>query len=1021
MHTTRSAARTPDEAPCLARHRAIAAPHGDMSRAATPLAHGDDRGRGASYERAVPRGSGIPAPQALHALGNGFLAERFGRDLSGVRIHQGADAADTAARLGATAFTIGSDVVLGTPDPGSRILAHELAHAMQQSHASLSAGPLRISAPSDAAEREADRIAASALAGETLPVATHHEAHVARQPDPQAVCWQPGHEDDAPGADDCSPRRPDLCATYGQWIATFSLLRTFRARDTAPGGRSTTGFDVLGGGAASHDESADAGNRAAPAIGEGRTDHFIDHPTDSWVRTCLPDNLREDAYRLPADCADIAVVLRHVWLSAHHRTERFGTWTIGDRAGGAARDRIATVIGEVFTGNVAAMVSPYADGAGRPLRTFAALAPLLHEGDVLVWEHHDALGGRRTGGHTQTITRVVRDDAGNVTRLDVVQGNQPISEPQATEITAAETAQHRDVPSVETMRNWPGRRIESERLTSAELQDVIIPAPHGAHAGTAGTPVWSDDGTTTLVVAGPPHAAARPAAHAEHGVPVRRVTDWRAALRGARAAAFAGTLEAALGELRAAVEAQAAVSDDDADAVGIAAGTGAWAHSSTPGTAAAANAAALAGALVVVRAFGHVGSSRAAELQRIFDRVALALARGAGERLWADAHAAGGRGEDEHFRPLTAGVDAIRTLPFDASFRGTVERAFEDAARGGTTLDFTRRRARAGVTDLKMLVTGFDPFESTGSLAAPARGEWNPSGAAAMALDGSTVEGPGPVRTAVEGVVLPVSFTEFTSGVVERLVPAAQVDAVVTVSLEPNLQPSDPVRLERFAVGVHTAENDTVERTPAAPGGAQAPLILPSTAPIDDIARDAAHPARRGLPAVPMPTTGDQVVFRFDSLGEESAALTALGLTPRTAAQRTSHPDVSIAGPALSTILATMRPDPLSLTAILFDAGGAGHRAQVRASAGGNFLSNEVSYRVLRQLSQQPNAADRMSFHVHTPGSGPIPQDTSTPAARTAQRTAIGDAAALRGRLIETLRSVIRATAGRLITRRRTP
>ncbi len=52
-------------------------------------------------------------------------------------------------------------------------------------------------------------------------------------------------------------------------------------------------------------------------------DHFIDHPTDKWVRANLPDELRETAYRLPTDCADIVVILRHVWLFTHKWTERF--------------------------------------------------------------------------------------------------------------------------------------------------------------------------------------------------------------------------------------------------------------------------------------------------------------------------------------------------------------------------------------------------------------------------------------------------------------------------------------------------------------------------------------------------------------------------------------------------------------------------------------------------------------------------------------------------------------------------
>ena len=59
-------------------------------------------------------------------------------DFGGVRIHAGSEAADLNSRLGARAFTLGSDIYLGsgTPTlsstPGQHLLAHELAHTMQQ-------------------------------------------------------------------------------------------------------------------------------------------------------------------------------------------------------------------------------------------------------------------------------------------------------------------------------------------------------------------------------------------------------------------------------------------------------------------------------------------------------------------------------------------------------------------------------------------------------------------------------------------------------------------------------------------------------------------------------------------------------------------------------------------------------------------------------------------------------------------------------------------------------------------------
>jgi hypothetical protein len=61
----------------------------------------------------------------------------LGADLSPVRIHAGRRAADSARMLGAAAYTFGEDVVLGDgvdtrSAAGRRILAHELAHVVQQ-------------------------------------------------------------------------------------------------------------------------------------------------------------------------------------------------------------------------------------------------------------------------------------------------------------------------------------------------------------------------------------------------------------------------------------------------------------------------------------------------------------------------------------------------------------------------------------------------------------------------------------------------------------------------------------------------------------------------------------------------------------------------------------------------------------------------------------------------------------------------------------------------------------------------
>jgi hypothetical protein len=72
------------------------------------------------------------------ALGSTVTGEKPGPDLSRVRVHTGSDAAEAARSVGASAFTVGRDMVFGAgeyrPDtePGQRLIAHELAHVLQQ-------------------------------------------------------------------------------------------------------------------------------------------------------------------------------------------------------------------------------------------------------------------------------------------------------------------------------------------------------------------------------------------------------------------------------------------------------------------------------------------------------------------------------------------------------------------------------------------------------------------------------------------------------------------------------------------------------------------------------------------------------------------------------------------------------------------------------------------------------------------------------------------------------------------------
>lgn len=107
------------------------------------------------------------------------MESRFGRDFSAVRVHDDARAHDSARAARAAAYTVGQDVVFGAgryaPETaaGRHLLAHELAHTVQQG--GLHRRSLDGLALGDDAglEAEADRAAAAALRGaDPAPLST---------------------------------------------------------------------------------------------------------------------------------------------------------------------------------------------------------------------------------------------------------------------------------------------------------------------------------------------------------------------------------------------------------------------------------------------------------------------------------------------------------------------------------------------------------------------------------------------------------------------------------------------------------------------------------------------------------------------------------------------------------------------------------------------------------------------------------------------------------------------------------
>ena len=125
-------------------------------------------------------GSGAGSP--LQPGTRSFLEDGMGADFSDVRVHTGPKADESARSIGAQAYTVGTDVVFGSgvyqpeTSAGQHVLAHELAHVVQQKAGPVAGTPapggISVSHPSDPFERAAERAADQVMAGQAAsPVA----------------------------------------------------------------------------------------------------------------------------------------------------------------------------------------------------------------------------------------------------------------------------------------------------------------------------------------------------------------------------------------------------------------------------------------------------------------------------------------------------------------------------------------------------------------------------------------------------------------------------------------------------------------------------------------------------------------------------------------------------------------------------------------------------------------------------------------------------------------------------------
>lgn len=119
----------------------------------------------------IGKGGGQPLDESTR----GSMEARFGQDFSDVRIHTDAKASQSAASVGANAYTVGNEMVFrgghfdASSPTGQRTLAHELSHVVQQRSGPVDGtdapGGIRLSDPGDRFERAAEATADQVMSG----------------------------------------------------------------------------------------------------------------------------------------------------------------------------------------------------------------------------------------------------------------------------------------------------------------------------------------------------------------------------------------------------------------------------------------------------------------------------------------------------------------------------------------------------------------------------------------------------------------------------------------------------------------------------------------------------------------------------------------------------------------------------------------------------------------------------------------------------------------------------------------
>jgi hypothetical protein len=193
--------------------------------------------------------------QPLDPTTRAFMEPRFGHDFGHVRVHTDTKAAESARAVHAFAYTMGRDVVFGagqfvpTTNAGQQLMAHELAHVVQQSDGDHRAAPEAVSSANDSSEYEANRAAEALVTGQSFRLAratgptVHRQAVVAPPPTLAGLTATrvAFNNSGAPDADNCAVSKPAALGVDGPSVGQNGMEMIFRIHGAIPSG---TEFEI---------------------------------------------------------------------------------------------------------------------------------------------------------------------------------------------------------------------------------------------------------------------------------------------------------------------------------------------------------------------------------------------------------------------------------------------------------------------------------------------------------------------------------------------------------------------------------------------------------------------------------------------------------------------------------------------------------------------------------------------------------------------------------------------------------